>query len=137
MAKTRKQIEDTQVTLKQRLDEIITDIHNKQEAYFLTHGRYWQGLPTHSIPPKDGVETKVTRNKVKPNDQTEDWDDFGFNVANLPFNMRVDIYESEKGFGYTITVVSDIDSKLYARSTGFGPEETDKEWAELVEVEAV
>lgn len=98
----------------------------RQEAYAANHGgRYWQGILTPTNPPDDGgtVAADWTR---KPTDQAERWADTftGANAlpANIPAQIRVDVYDGPAGKGWTVTLTGTKGGSRYWRTWNVGPE---------------
>ena len=108
------------------LSDLITDLSAKQTDYFNQKGRYWQGIRTHAI-----TDKSITLNKkVKPTDQKESWEDM--KIA-LPEKSRyvyeVIPYETPKGHGYTITLLTKINGDVYTKTYNYGPEaEREHDW---------
>lgn len=102
----------------------------RQEAYRATHGRYWQGLPSHASRPSfttagpaDGVPPD--RMSSKPMDQAESWADVLSEWAgvNVPARMQVDAYYTPGGeHGWTLTMEVVHNGTVYARTRNVGPE---------------
>jgi hypothetical protein len=96
----------------------------RQDAYFLAHGRYWQGIrwATLAATPSEGADGATTLT-VKPTDQAEDWVDFGLGaLLTAPCAFQCDVYDSPGGKGYVATVEVLYGGTLYTRSRNVGPE---------------
>jgi hypothetical protein len=98
----------------------------RQEAYAANHGgRYWQGIITPAVAPDDGASVVADYTK-HPTDQTERWTDVftGANIlpANIPCQIRVDVYDGPLGTGWTVTLQGTKSGVLYWRTWNVGPE---------------
>jgi len=112
----------------------VNQIRPKQLAYFATHGKYWQGLVTSSIP-EDGADI-VADYTSRPSDQAETWEDmFGGPLdANLPVALRVDVYEAPAGWGFVARVWIRYAGTVYTKSQNYGPETwRTQDWTEVKE----
>jgi len=115
-------------------DTIGPKIVNRQNAYFATHGRYWQGIVTPGVRPDDGGSV-VPNYTFKPTDQATSWADH-FSGANalpgsIPAQIAIDVYDGPLGKGYTITLFITKAGRLYARTWNVGPENRDAAWADV------
>ncbi len=131
---TEKEI---QIAVDAWLEANLADFEAKQEAFLASKGgRYFQGIITPAVPPKDGStkEPVLTR---KPTDQAEDWGAFGKALSTLPCSVEIHVYEGPKGKGWTLHLhaLTDKDERL-TRSIGFGPEAEDnaKDWTNEGEI---
>ncbi len=104
-----------------RLAALWTAIQTKQDAYFLAHGRYWQGLRTHTILPADGDEALPSVGVSVPSDQADPWP-VAIRTATLPMSLVIDCYLSPEGPGYQATAYVTVGSQVYARTAQVGPE---------------
>lgn len=75
---------------------IIGAIKVRQDAYFATHGFYFQGLRT-PIEKCDGSLEKEINLSVRPSDQVEDWATFGLRAGKLPIQIWVDVCKYPTG----------------------------------------
>ncbi len=122
----------TLAQVRNRVNNWLSDrwplIQARQAAYFRRHGRYFQGLPTHSEPPQHssaGDNDEIPdRLNGRPTDQAESWRDFldELHDAPLPAAIRSDVYQGWRGFGYVITVQVRFDGDTYERAQHVGPE---------------
>ena len=91
-------------TLKQ---SFVASIAAKQAEFFIANGYYFQGLSLVNGEP-DGVTDIDANITKKPSDCIETWADFDKSLfeANLklPFNAKIDVYESSDGWGWTLTM---------------------------------
>lgn len=100
-----------------------TSIIEVQARYFAEHGRYWQGLPTHSLTPTAGDPLSTDIAMTHPTDQAETWADIGAYLPDLMnVSLRVDVYESPEGHGYVVVAETMITETTWTRSINFGPE---------------
>lgn len=118
--------------LKQDLDQsfadLLTRIEQMEDAYILTHDRYFQGLTTHTVRPEDGAELSPTRLNTRPYYQAESWADTSIVVGDLPFSVYIDQYHKPVGrgnreeLGYLVTAELLIGGEVYTKSQGYGPQ---------------
>lgn len=119
LAEVRARIDDW---LAARWAVVVT----RQSAYFNGHGRYWQGLRTHTIPPRHTAsvsdDISPDRMSVTPTDQLMSWRDVlpEFEVS-IPMALVMDVYESPEGHGWLATVYVYYGGTLYCRIAGQGP----------------
>lgn len=109
---------DAQIAvLLPRLDEF-------QYQYYLTNGRYYQALQSHTTAPDvptvpDGIE-------ASPTDQPEALAYFWSTVAELPdvlaWSFRIDTYAGPDGAGYVLTAETVVDGNTWRRSVNYGPD---------------
>ncbi len=83
------------------------DVTALEDGYYKKNGRYLQILPGNRLP---DYEEGTVAEKLG---------------AGIPTGMRVDVYESPKGFGYQI--IYEDSGTLY--TVGFGPEAEDRTYA--------
>jgi hypothetical protein len=93
---------------------------SRQNAYFAAHGRYWQGLRTHGIPPQDPDEAAPDVGAAKPSDIAEGWPAEVLG-QNFPMAIQIDAYQSPDGPGYVGTVWARWQGQVWRRSLVFGP----------------
>jgi hypothetical protein len=103
-------------------------VQGRQEAYLLAHGRYWQGLRTHTfdLAYTTQVDAEANGNALTdhPTDQTESWLDFvpEWGGTALPAVFVMDVYQSPAGWGYVATVTVLHNGTRYRRSQNVGSE---------------
>lgn len=96
-------------------------ISGKQTTFKTPQGNYFQILPSHTAPPKDGVLEAPTKT-TKATD-TESWNDQAVALPLLmPCSFAVHNYNGPKGKGYVLQAIVEQGGKLYVRSKNFGPE---------------
>lgn len=121
--------EEIRADIDQRLAAKAGEIVAKQAAYLAAHGRYWQGLCTHSVIPEDGEELPPDRAAEKPFYQAESWLDLGGLPETTMSALRIDTYDGPHGKGFVVVSEVMIDGQLWSRSINFGPETfRDSEW---------
>lgn len=115
-----------------KLATLWTAIQNRQDTFFATNGRYWEGRRTHSITPADGTET-LPDIGTSSNTGSTAWPVAIRNTA-LPMSIQVDAYDGPAGKGYVATIVAAIAGKTWQRSAQVGPETWRQQgWAEMSE----
>lgn len=102
---------------------------SRQDAFFATHSRYWQGLRTHSLTPAhttaaDGSALCDMIDR-RPSDESGTWRDAfpGWASELFPMVFSIDAYDGPQGPGWVATVSVLHNGSLYQRSRNVGPEE--------------
>lgn len=116
---------------RQRCDDFLAprwqELLDVQATYFAQHGRYWQGLITHTAPPNHTTSTTSDapgdRLQSRPTDQTERWADFlpAFVGLSIPAALIVDVYEIAAGHGFVVTLLVRYNGNTYRRVHATGP----------------
>ena len=106
----------------------LPDLTAAQNAYFATHGRYWQGLLSHISAPAhtdshDG-EAAPDRMASKPTDQAESWSDVlpGWATVRFPGRLQVDVYDGPSGKGWVYIADVMHNGTRFRRIVNVGPE---------------
>ena len=119
--------------VKDRIDNWLAPrwswLVGKQDDYFVSHGRYFQGLWTHTAEvEQDEVDVldEVPNNlDSKPTDQTHTWRDAvgnAFDALPFPCRLRLDVYEGPQGHGWIAILEVLYQGEVYVRSKQVGPE---------------
>jgi hypothetical protein len=104
-----------------RLAALWAHIVSRQNAYYATHGRYFQGVLTPNTP-ADGQEIAPVLTR-KPHDQAETWSAAGYNLgATIPMSIALDTYETASGHGWVGRVRVTVNGRTWARARGAGPD---------------
>lgn len=119
-------------TLRNRINAFLADrwpaLVARQDAYYATHGRYWQGKWTHNAAVDNSDESSDAVPDAlddSPTDQRVSWRDrFGGALDAIPFpaRLKIDVYESPRGHGWVATVQVLHRRTIYERSQGVGPD---------------
>jgi len=126
--------EEIRGTVDTRLVGRWSEIQQAQAGYHATHGRYAQGLLTHSSIPADGVEAAPDRKHAKPTDQAESWEQLSNLPATMMSALRLDVYDGPEGVGYVVVVGVRIGGRLWQKRINVGPETWRAHgWREVVE----
>lgn len=113
------------------LDANIAEIDKRQQIYLDQNRTYWQGLSTHTtelaydeFSTKEQIAKEPDNFAAKPTDQQAGWSDIfpEFAVEKLPATIRIDVYDSPEGSGYTISLSLTYKDLLFVRTVQFGPE---------------
>lgn len=113
-----------------RLAMQLSRIHDAQAAHFAEHGRYWQGLPTHSAVPDGETDVEADAWDRKAEGETKTWRDIGGTPPAMRFCRRIDAYNGPGGKGYVIVLCFKRGEALWERSINVGPEDwRDRPWA--------
>lgn len=116
---TAQQIRD-QVDAK--LANLWTAIQTKENSYFAANGRYFQGLKTHTLTPKDGAETTPDVGTKTPHYQPDPWPLAIRNTA-MPMTLEIHQYVTPDGTaGYQASVTVQIGADIWERTAQVGPE---------------
>jgi len=111
---------ELRVSGESALDNIVNQMASKQEQYIKDHGTYWQGLSTHDFVPSKNEALNPDR---KPSDVDKSWKDMGFILGkNSRFLLKTDVYDGPDGNGYTITIRTIENGKLFEKVLNFGNE---------------
>lgn len=98
---------------------LITKVQVAQATYFAANQAYFQGIITPSTIQSGDVDAIPNWN-VAPSDQITSWRDFDPTTFKtnfkVPFQLRIDVYESPRGWGWILTIEVWKD--------GLGPDET-------------
>jgi hypothetical protein len=122
----------TLTQLRNKANAVLTDfwllLKQKQEAYHVKHGKYFQLLITDRV--VDGVDTVFEVRK--PNDELHAVDvDFEFNSP-VPFSISVDEWVGSGGVGYSATATVELpDGRKFTRTRH--SDNTDTDWYEVIE----
>ena|SRR5688572_18974849 len=99
----------------------LSEIRERQHVYRAMNGRYWQGVISHSIIPKDGLPGVLALDN-KATDE-DNWTDFGLVLPPaIECALRVDTYSGVLGDGYTVTAIVGFNGDTYQRIANVGPE---------------
>lgn len=107
-----------------RLTALWPTMQTRQATYLANHGRYWQGLRTHSVNPAEGNTVLPTVGTAVPYYQTaaDAWPSAILTTA-LEMVLWMDQYVTPDGTpGYVGTVQVDVLGHTYQRSQQVGPE---------------
>lgn len=102
------------------IEQITNGIIIAQEAYFETHGLYWQGQRTDLRYPKDGQSITSARLDLKPSDVDKTWAQFVTLPESLPYQLEVNSYGSGSNAGYQIVFRKQEGNTVLEKSIGFG-----------------
>ena len=111
-----------QTTIDNLIADLITQLATLQPPYRAGRNRYWQGTPTHAVPPSDGAATAPNRNS-KPTDQTENWQTFGIALpATIEASLSVSVYNGPAGQGYVVHAHVIVSGVWHRKSLNVGPD---------------
>lgn len=107
-----------------QIDLMIPHLDDFQYSYYVTNGRYYQALQSHTSAPD--VPTVPDGINSSPTDQPEDlalfWDVYAALPDQLAWAFRIDTYSGPDGDGYVVTIETVIDGNLWTRSVNYGPD---------------
>lgn len=117
--------------LKNVIDKFLTQLQTKQDAYYATHNRYWQGVVNPVITSTDAPseEALSTPNNSRKASDVESWTGFGIRLPQLPFSVSVDVYQNQIGWGYSCTFTIKQDAEIYRKTRNFGNEDREVDWS--------
>lgn len=131
-AQAQGSVRGIQTAVDARFAALWSQIVIRETMYYQQHGRYFQGLPTHSQTPDGSNDAALDLQSSKPTDQADNWLDFLDTdiPASLPFSLLIDVYDGPAGSGFSATLQVQINGQLYARTQATGPErQRVKGWA--------
>ncbi len=105
------------------MEDVFSQLLEKQEKYFESASKYWQGIQFHDtiVTDKEERAAEITR---KPVEQEEDWETMKFDFPKtFPCTLQVDIYDGPSGKGWALTGRVRINKIIYRRTMNYGPEE--------------
>lgn len=114
---TRQQITDA---VDSKLATLWTAIQNRQDTFFATNNRFWEGRRSHSVIPADGTET-LPDIGTSANTGSTAWPTAIRNTA-LPMALEVTAYDGPNGKGYVATVTVTVAGQTWQRSAQVGGE---------------
>lgn len=113
--------------------ELLDRVDEEGEVYDrYSRNKYFQGIATPSAIPRDGRAEPVSKS-LRPTDQDEDWASMGVVLpASSVISVRIDVYESDEGWGYTVTGTIDVGGVVWSRCVNFGHDESRAhDWIEV------
>lgn len=113
-AEIRQAVDDKLVTLQ----AVIT---SRQDTFFATNGRYWQGLRTHTLNPSDGAETIPDIGAATPTDEGQAWPAV-IRATAIPMTIEIHKYHGPGGHGYAVILTVTIAGGTWRRIFQVGPE---------------
>jgi len=122
-------------TLRTKWDNFIANkfahLQSRQETYFATHGKYFQGVATNTAP-ADPNEVAPDLTK-KPTDQPHSWSDAGITLpASVPVSLSIDTYNGPQGKGWLLRASAIIGSDHYVVCVhGAGNENRAFDWRKV------
>jgi len=132
---------ETLAALRLRVDTWLTNrfslLNSRQNAYFVSHGKYFQGLITHSALP---AQTTAATAVAAPDgltfhhaDRSETWQDFLPEInETLAGAIVIDVYDGPQGKGWIVTVYVRYNGTTYRRIKSVGPDTSrDAPWEVL------
>lgn len=101
-----------------RLADFFPKVRTKQETYFGSHGKYWQGIAFSTVPDDGALVTPDYG--LKPTDQNASWSDASA-ASELPSTveaqLRCDVYAGPGGVhGYFLTARVSKSGTTYRRT---------------------
>lgn len=118
----------TQARANSFINNALPTVIERQDAYLALHGRYWQGLLTHDVPPSHtnaaDNDSKPNRFNNKPTDQVETWSDIfpEWSDLNFPASVAFEPYDGPQGKGWVAQIFMIFNSILYIKTINHGPE---------------
>lgn len=126
--------------MRNRVDTWLTNrfgiLNSRQNTYFANHGKYFQGLLTHTVTPNHTASTTADitadRLALHPTDQLESWLDAipTLDGEVLAGAIAIDVFNGPRGQGWVLTVYVRYNGTTYRRIKAVGAEtERDESWA--------
>ena len=128
------------MTLQQIRDAIDADLAtlwpqvvSRQATYFTNHGRYWQGIVTHSVIPADGTATAADQLNLAPYYQADAWPTgAGISAFTKPYALEIWEYNGPSGPGFVGFCWVRVAGNLYLRVKDCGVEDYRTQgWAQV------
>jgi len=126
---------------KDRTDNWIntnyTRFKSTQDRY--TGRRFFQGLSTHSTPPRHtgsvNDDRQPDRMQNKPTDRSDSWQDFFPEIAsqNLPSQMQCHEYDGPNGKGWVLIFEFRFENETWIKFVGSGAENRSQDWFLFIE----
>jgi hypothetical protein len=92
---------------------IVQSISNSQAEFYAVNGRYFQGKWLLGDQQVDGTADVSVDNATSPSDFGFTWKDFNpvvfKNNLKIPVNVKIDVYESPDGWGWTLRAEAYVD----------------------------
>jgi hypothetical protein len=106
-----------------KLAALWAAVQSREDTYFANHGRYWQGLKTHTVIPADGATATPDIGSAVPYYQAagDAWPS-GILTQSLPMSLDITQYQGPTGSGYVATVSVLITGHLWQRAQDSGAE---------------
>lgn len=111
----------------QQFDQDYANMVTKQDQYRAKHGRYWQGLQTHSKAPGATSTSPDLWFNVPTDQRGYGWGKM-ISFANMPYSMRVDVYSGPDGDGWVLCAQVTEGGQTLERCQGDGAENRDRGW---------
>ena len=132
----------TQAQLRTRINtyaqNLWVNILPRQEAYFLAHGRYWQGRRTPRQVPQftDAQDSPRTADRLDEiaGSEAQSWRQFlpAIDGAVLSAQIQIDTYDGPQGKGFVVHMRFNHNGNTFERSQHYGPEtHRQKAWARV------
>ena len=97
-------------------------LQTKQATYLGAHGRYFQGLPSHTATPADGNDAAPDSLTATPSYQTDSWASLGGFPATTKSVIECHQYDGPLGKGYLVFLTVLVGGRRWRRAIEFGPE---------------
>ena len=110
---------------------LVGTIAARQASYYAGHGRYFQGLWSHSVAPVDGAQMAPDLLASRPGYQAESWADVAGDVIPTSTQARFvcNQYRGPQGDGFEFVLECLLNGQLWQKTVNFGPESyRDRPW---------
>ena len=101
-----------------RVEQYLATLDDVEASYLADHGKYAQGLLTHSQRPADGNEKAPDRLGSHPSDQAHSWEDLvppGTLPERWMSGLGIDVHETPQGWEYTVRSEIIVAGTLYRK----------------------
>jgi hypothetical protein len=107
------------------LDNMANVIKAKMPDFLAANGECFQGVQLLEANPDGTVDVDCDTRKC-PSDKTKSWEDFDIGLfkalAKMPYNLRIDVYESPRGWGFVIVAGILYDGDNWIKRIHDGPD---------------
>lgn len=111
------------VTTDNLMADALSHIAVKQQEFFSSNNRYFQGLPTHLIPVIEATPTSPDLITNSPSDFNVKWRTiFPSLPLLLPAQIFIDYYNGPLGKGYIVNLRVRVGTDIRSKTINVGPE---------------
>jgi hypothetical protein len=118
--------------IDQRLATLWPVVVQKQQQFFASHQRYFQGLISTKTIPADGADIVPDNLTAHPHYQAESWASMGGFPATEMSQIECHQYDGQRGKGFVLLLTVSLAGRLWQRAINYGPEtERNQPWRDV------